>query len=86
MSELIERDISHEIWREYEFGMELDSVDGFTTRVYRIDRPITLFTRPGGTTHRVVDSDGVTHCVPAPGHHGCVLRWYNGEGENPCRF
>jgi len=83
MSDLIERDISHEVWREYNMVAK-DYL--FPTRTYRIDHPVTLFTRPGGTTHRIVDADGITHCVPAPGQYGCVLRWYNGEGNDPCRF
>lgn len=29
----------------------------------------------GRTTHRVTGSDGVVHCLPAPGNNGCVLRW-----------
>ncbi len=65
MSNLIEADLTVEAWREYDFA----------GRVYRIDAPKTLFTRPGGTTHRVVDSKNVTHCLPAPGQQGCVLRW-----------
>ena len=52
-----------EEWREYDF-------DG---RVYRIDRPVKVYL--GTTSHRVVGSDGVVHCVPAPGLQGCVLRW-----------
>lgn len=52
-----------EKWREYDFG----------GRVYRINNPETVFL--GSTTHRVVDASGVAHCVPAPGFHGCVLRW-----------
>lgn len=59
------KDISVELWREYDFG----------GRVYRINNPKELWTRPGGTTHRVVDSEGVAHCLPAPGQMGCVLRW-----------
>ena len=54
-----------EDWREYDFK----------GRVYRIEKPISVGFRPGGETHRVVDSDGVVHCVPAPGYFGCVLRW-----------
>lgn len=66
MSEpLEERDITTEEWREYDFG----------GRTYRIERPKTLCFRVGGSTHRVVDAAGVTHCVPAPGTDGCVLRW-----------
>lgn len=57
-----------EEWREYDW-----SVGG--ARVYRIMEPVTLWYRPGGTTHRILDSKGVTHCVPAPGERGCVLRW-----------
>lgn len=65
MSEVKTNDISSEEWREYDFG----------GRVYRIVNPRLLYRRDGGTTHRVVDSDGITHCVPAPGEAGCVLRW-----------
>lgn len=57
--------LTDEQWREYDFG----------GRVYRINNPQELYMRPGGTTHRVVDGDGIVHCVPAPGHYGCVLRW-----------
>lgn len=57
------KDISVEEWREYDFG----------ARVYRIEAPQKLYI--GATTHRVVDATGVVHCLPAPGYHGCVLRW-----------
>ena len=57
------KDITSEDWREYDF-------EG---RVYRIEKPARLYV--GTTTHRVVDSEGVTHCVPAPGTKGCALRW-----------
>jgi hypothetical protein len=63
MTTIEHKDISSEQWREYDF-------EG---RVYRIDNPRTLVI--GQTTHRVVDAAGVTHCVPAPGNNGCVLRW-----------
>lgn len=61
---------SHELggvedWREYDFG----------GRVYRIDHPTRVQFRDGGETHRVTDINGIVHCVPAPGHYGCVLRW-----------
>lgn len=65
------KDISTETWREYDFD----------NRVYRIVEPKQLFI--GSTTHRVVDAKGVTHCVPAPGHQGCVLRW---EANPPVSF
>lgn len=58
-------DISDEAWREYDFN----------GRTYRIAGPKDLYMRAGGTTHRVVDKNGITHCVPAPGVGDCVLRW-----------
>lgn len=58
-------DTTVEEWREYDFA----------GRIYRIEQPVRIYLRPGGTTHRVEDRAGVVHCVPAPGHHGCVLRW-----------
>ena len=73
---LKEFDISHERWREYDWG----------GRKYRINKPKKLFIRDGGTTHRVVDSDGIAHCVPSVGVMGCVLRWYNGQDAPPVNF
>ncbi len=75
-TELKDYDISKELWREYDW-------DG---RVYRIDKPLRLYIRPGGTTHRVVDGDGVVHCVPSVGVMGCVLRWRNADGYSPVNF
>lgn len=54
-----------EEWREYDFN----------GRVYRILNPVSVSFRPGGATHRVIDSEGIVHCVPAPGTGDCVLRW-----------
>lgn len=69
-------DITDELWREYDFG----------GRVYRIDEPQQLYVRVGGTTHRVLGSDGIVHCVPAPGVSGCVLRWQPKAGKPPVAF
>lgn len=57
------KDLTQEQWREYDFS----------GRIYRIDAPQQLFI--GTTTHRVLDGNGVVHCVPAPGEKGCALRW-----------
>lgn len=69
-------DLSDEQYREYDF----------CGRVYRIDNPVTLFMRDGGTTHRVLDGAGVVHCIPAPGNSGCVLRWLTKPGLPPVKF
>lgn len=71
-----QKDLTVEEWREYDFG----------GRVYRINNPVSLFTRPGGTTHRVVDVAGIAHCMPAPGQYGCVLRWSNKDGQPSVTF
>jgi len=76
MSELKKYDISTERWREYDWP----------GRVYRIDKPLILFCRLNGTTHRVVDGDGIVHCVPAPGVKGCVLRWQSKDSQTPVHF
>lgn len=68
------KSIEMEEWREYDF-------DG---RVYRIENPARLYV--GKTTHRVVDANGTTHCVPAPGRCGCVLRWKEREGRDGVTF
>lgn len=67
--------LTDEEYREYDFG----------GRLYRIDKPVALYYRVGGSTHRVVDSQGVTHCVPAPTtENACVLRWK--ASPNPVSF
>lgn len=68
--------LDDEAWREYDF----------IGRIYRIGSPQELWFRNGGTTHRVVDSLGIVHCVPAPGVNGCVLRWQPKCGATPVRF
>jgi hypothetical protein len=69
-----QKDLKSEHWREYDFG----------GRVYRIENPAALVV--GTTTHRVIGSDSVVHCVPAPGQHGCVLRWYPRDVSAPIQF
>lgn len=64
-------DLTIESYREYEFGQPPNRV------VYRINDPVAYYWREGGSTHRVVQADGVVHCVPAPGFNGCVVRWKN---------
>lgn len=68
-------DISCERYREYDFG----------DRVYRIENPIGLYLRAGGTTHRIVDKDGTSHCAPFPGKH-TVIRWVNWDLTRPVNF
>ena len=68
------KDIRAEAWREYDFG----------GRVYRIPNPASLYV--GTTTHRVVDAEGTVHCLPAPGHQGCVVRWGPKDVDAPVQF
>lgn len=79
MSELNEYDISTEAWREYEWPAR-------AMFPYRIENPVTLWIKPGGTTHRVLDAEGIVHCVPSVGVNGCVLRWVNKDVNNPVNF
>lgn len=67
-------DISSELYRTYDFN----------GRVYTIENPQVLYI--GNTTHRVVDAKGVVHCLPAPGHFGCVLRWESRNPATPVSF
>lgn len=90
-STLIKRSIDEEIWREYEWDEIRQDKNGKLHRTgeritYRINRPTLLFIRPGGTTHRVVDFDGVAHCVPAVGLLGCIIRWANPKDSDPVNF
>lgn len=79
MSDLKRQDILAEQWREYDIpGRD---------KPYRIEKPVALITREGGTGHRVVDADGVVHYVPAPtATNGVVLRWYTGVPGNEVQF
>ena len=77
MSTIGPLDLRDEEYREYDFG----------GRVYRIDNPVELYYREGGFTHRVVDANGIAHCVPAPGGRDkCVLRWKSRAGVAPVAF
>lgn len=70
-------DLTAEEYREYDYG----------TRVYRIYKPVALYYRKDGTTHRVVDDQGVVHAVPFPGINGdVVLRWKNFDATKPVNF
>lgn len=76
MSELKKSDLSAEMWREYDFA----------GRVYRIDGPVSLWCREGGSTHRVLDGSGIVHCVPAHGNGDCVVRWCPKSSADPVQF
>lgn len=69
-------DISAEQWREVDTG----------DRRYRIEKPQVLIIRKGGSTHRVVDSEGVAHCYASPESGKTILRWKNKEGKTPVNF
>lgn len=64
------------LWREYDF----------IGRVYRINNPVAFWYRENGETHRVLDSEGIIHIVPAPGVHGCVVRYAKTEGAEKVLF
>jgi hypothetical protein len=70
-------DLRDEEWRVYDNGV----------RAYRIDNPVTLYTREGGTTHRVVDKTGIVHCVVAPSaDNNVVIRWKPRDLDKPVAF
>lgn len=73
-------DLSDELWREYEYGDEGHRV------TYIINEPKTLYFASTCTTHRVLDSKGVVHCVPSVGVNGCALRWKTKPGVEPVAF
>lgn len=75
-NDYVTADISEEQWREVDTG----------GRVYRIDSPVTLVFRKGGSTHRVVDAEGVVHCYAAPETGRSVIRWKSKDGCAPIRF
>ena len=71
---LVLGDLTDEQYREYDYG----------NRIYRITNPIGVYFRLGGNTHRVIDADGVAHCVTFPGENkSVVLRWLS---SHPCSW
>lgn len=70
------KDLTDEYYREYDWPARGEP--------YRIEYPQQLYV--GITTHRIVDAANVVHCVPAPGYHGCVLRWVPKSGCSPVKF
>lgn len=53
---------------------------------YRIEEPVTLVRRKGGTTHRVIDAQGVVHCYPAPETGISVIKWKAKPGKQAVEF
>ena len=53
---------------------------------YRIANPVGVYLREGGTTHRVVDSQGICHCIPFPNEGRTVIRWQNKDLRVPCNW
>jgi len=75
-SKYTEQDLSCEEYRE------IVTRDG----VYRIDAPVKLIRRDGGSTHRVVDATGVVHCYVAPESGLSVTRWKAKDPTKPVSF
>lgn len=69
-------DLRDELYRE------VATPDG----VYRIDSPVALFVRKGGTTLRILDAAGMVHLVPGPGYRGAAHRWAPRDLSNPVAF
>lgn len=73
---LDKKDITTEEYREYDLG----------DRTYRINNPTWLYV--GTTTHRIVDSEHVIHCIPFPvaGDKTVILRWKSRDPKVPVNF
>ena len=71
-------DISHEMWREYEYN----------GHVFRVDQPVALILRVGSTGHRIVDTENDAHYFPGPSTLGkaVALRWCNGDENSAVYF
>ncbi len=66
-------DLIDVIWQEYD-------VPGHDVP-YRINNPVALWV--GETTHRVLDSNYIVHCIP---RKGTIIRWLPRDPENPVAF
>lgn len=74
-------DLSDEEWREYEWIDDKNRI-----RIYRVNNPKTLYYSSTATTHKVLDLEGIVHCVPTVGKDGCVLRWKPTNKDNPVAY
>ena len=54
-------------------------------KVHEIVDPIAVYIRPGGTTHRVVDSTGLVHCVAFPNMGRTTFTWRNHDQTTPVK-
>ena len=79
--DLAELPIDNEVSRTYSFFSILPGMTEPKHFEYKIEDPMVLYTREGGTTHRVQDIDGIVHNVPAPGYSGCTVTWEPKPGE-----
>lgn len=52
-------------------------------KTIRIENPVSLIIRKGGSTHCLVAEDGWTYCYPAPETGKSVIRWQAKEGCGP---
>lgn len=80
------RSVTDELWREYEYFGPVVGDDEGVQSLYHIDHPVMVYFRPDGRFHRILDSEGIVHCVPAPGQFGCVLRWMPKDAKNPVQL
>ena len=73
-------DLTSEAYREYVQAAN-------PHEAYRINNPVALYRREGGTTHRVVDESGLVHCVPCGAlHPNTIIRWRNKDITNPVNW
>ncbi len=75
---LNEGDLRGEVKRTYHFA---------SGHEYHIFDPVTLYTRPGGTTHRVLDETGTVHCIAFPGPNAdTIVTWQPKQEDKPVSF
>ena len=69
--------LGDEAWRKYTW------IDPESNKrvAHTVHNPVDVYFYKGSTTHRVVDVEGVVHCVPSVGVFGCVLTWKNKDGK-----
>ncbi len=63
-------DLKNELYREY----------NLSSGPYRVYSPISLWI--GKTTHRVLDKEGIVHCIPKE----VVITWKPIDKEKPVSF
>lgn len=80
-------DLSSEAERTYIYAVTTPNGETTGTEArMTIEKPVRLWCKANGATHRVLDADGTLHIVPAPGYVGCAVEVEPYDPADPVQF